>query len=103
MFPGEVGELLANVNRWRGQVGLAAVDAAGLEKSYTALDVPGGKAMLVDVSGQNKAGKDTRLVGVIWPRNGQTWFYKLMGAPATVGAEKDNLLKFVQSVRYPNG
>lgn len=103
-FPGEVGGLLANVNRWRASVGLAAVGEADLEKSYTSLDVPDGKAMLVDVNGQSKKnGKDTRLIGVIWPRNGETWFYKLMGDSAAAGPEKDAFLKFIQSVHYPNG
>jgi hypothetical protein len=101
-FPGEVGGLLANINRWRGQVGLPAVGDPDLEKSYASLDVLGGKAMLVDVNGA-KNGKDTRLIGVIWPRNGQTWFYKMMGDSAVAGREKDKFLKFIQSVKYPNG
>jgi hypothetical protein len=102
-FPGDVGGLLANVNRWRGQVALAPIDQADLEKQITSLDVMGGKAMLVDVSGQNaRAGSKARLVGVIVPRAGQTWFYKLMGDPAVAEREKDAFIKFVQSVRYPN-
>ncbi|HXT38523.1 MAG TPA: hypothetical protein VN887_00725 [Candidatus Angelobacter sp.] len=102
-FPGDAGGLLANVNRWRGQVGLAPIDQAELEKQITSLDVMGGKAMLVDVSGQNaRAGSKARLIGVIVPREGQTWFYKLMGDPAVAQREKDPFIKFVQSVRYPN-
>ncbi len=103
-FPGDVGGPLANINRWRGMVGLEPVGAEGLDKAFTSLDVMGGKAMLVDVNGKSpKSGKDTRLVGVIWPRNGETWFYKLMGDSAAAGREKEAFLKFVQSVRYPNG
>jgi len=102
-FPGDAGGLLANVNRWRGQVGLAPIDQAEMEKQITSLDVMGGKAMLVDVSGQSaRAGSKARLIGVIVPREGQTWFYKLIGDPAVAQREKDSLIKFVQSVRYPN-
>jgi hypothetical protein len=104
-FPGEVGGLLANVNRWRGQVGLAPLTQEDLDKSVSRLDVLGGTATLVDVSGQAAArgGKETRLVGVVWPRSGQTWFYKLMGDPSAAGREKDAFVRFVQSVRFPNG
>jgi hypothetical protein len=103
-FSGPAGGTLPNINRWRGQVGLAPVSEDDLDKAVSSLDVPDGKAMLVDVNGKNpKTGKETRLVGVIWPRDGQTWFYKLMGDAAVTGREKDAFLKFIQSVRYSNG
>ena len=102
-FPGDTGGLLANVNRWRGQVGLGPVDEAGMEQQVTRLDVAGGDAMLVDMSGTSaKTGKTARLIGIIWPREGQTWFYKLMGDPAVAEREKAAFVKFVQSARYPN-
>jgi len=102
-FPGDTGGLLANVNRWRGQVGLGPVDQAGMERQITRLDVEGGDAMLVDMSGTSaKTGKGARLIGVIWPRQGQTWFYKLLGDPAVAEREKAAFVKFVQSARYPN-
>ena len=110
-FPGEVGGLLANVNRWRGQVGLPPVGADELDKTCGSLDVPGGKATLVDVkgnksvsmSGSASTGKETRLIGVIWPRNGETWFYKMMGDAAAAASQKEAFLKFIQSVHYQNG
>jgi hypothetical protein len=104
-FPGEVGGLLANVNRWRGQLGLPPFAQDDLDKSISRLDVLGGTATLVDLNGRaaTRGGKETRLVGVVWPRGGQTWFYKLMGDPAAAGREKDTFVKFVQSVRFPNG
>ncbi len=101
VFPGDVGGVLANVNRWRGQIGLEPVDQSESDKLVSSLDVMGGKAMLVDMSGQ-KGGQKTRLVGVIVPRGAQTWFYKLMGDPAVAEREKPALIKFVQSVRYSN-
>ena len=63
----------------------------------------GGKAMLVDMNGQNpQTGKKVRLITAIVPRDGHTWFYKLMGEPAVAEREKNAFIKFVQSVRYPN-
>jgi hypothetical protein len=41
------------------------------------------------------------MVGVSVPHGGQTWFYKLTGAGAVVGREKDAFTQFVQTVRYP--
>lgn len=95
---GEGGGLAMNVNRWRGQLGLEPAT----EIVSSPLDDSGGKSQVVDFSGTNmKTGKPTRLIGVIVPQNGQTWFYKLMGDDAVVAAQKDAFIKFIQSAQYP--
>jgi len=101
-FPGDTGGVLANVNRWRGQVGLEPLAQTEVDRQVTALDVIGGKAMLVDVTGESKSAGKARLIGVIVPRERQTWFYKMMGDPVVAEREKSAFIKFVQSVRYPN-
>ncbi|MCX6923794.1 MAG: hypothetical protein NT154_11385 [Verrucomicrobia bacterium] len=101
MSPGEGGGLLANVNRWRGQLGLGPVADADLAKATQSLDLPAGKASLADIAGKDpKSGQDTRLLAVVIPRSGETWFYKLMGDTQVVQQEKDAFMKFVQSVKY---
>jgi hypothetical protein len=103
-FPGDVGGLLANINRWRGSVGQTPIEENDLAKNVTSLDVPGSKATLVDVTGNSSStGKPERVIGVIWPRNGETWFFKMMGDASVAGGERDAFLKFIQSVHFPNG
>jgi hypothetical protein len=102
-FPGDVGGLLANVNRWRQQVKLAPIDETGLAQAVSQLEVPVGKGSLVDLNGTDaKTGQKARLVGVAVPHGGQTWFFKMLGDEPVVAREKDAFLKFVQSVKYPN-
>lgn len=48
--------LLANINRWRGQVGLADLAPDQLEEQTEQLEYEGGKATLVDLVGQMKPG-----------------------------------------------
>ncbi len=97
--PGEGGGLEMNVTRWRGQLGLPPIT----EIPTTSFAVPGGKATLVDYTGMDaKTGKPARLIGVLVPDNGQTWFYKLMGDPQTVEQQKDAFTKFIQSANYAN-
>jgi hypothetical protein len=99
--PGEGGGLVGNVNRWRGQLGLAPLSEGEVNKSATAIDVQGGKASLVDLSGTDaRTGQPTRLVGVMVPQSGQTWFYKLMGNAKVVESQKDAFTQFVQSAKY---
>lgn len=102
-FPGDVGGLLANVNRWRGQVGLGNISQSDLSSHVTPVDVPGGKAMLVDVIGSNpRNGQRARLIGAIVPREGRTWFFKLMGDEQVAEKQKSVFVKFVQTVQFPD-
>jgi hypothetical protein len=102
-FPGATGGLLANVNRWRGQLGLAPVDDSGLGDLVTGLDLPGGKASLVEMSGVDaKTNQPVRLVGIVAPRGDQTWFFKLVGSEAAARRERAAFLQFVKSVRFSN-
>ncbi|HEV2331406.1 MAG TPA: hypothetical protein VGY56_21700 [Verrucomicrobiae bacterium] len=94
---GDGGGLAANVNRWRGQLGLPPMD----EISTMTFEVPGGEAQLVQFTGNSvENGKPSGIVGIIVTLPGQTWFYKLMGDPAVVAAQKDAFTQFVKGVRY---
>jgi hypothetical protein len=95
-FPGDVGGVLANVNRWRGQAGLDPVDDAGLAGVTTSIESQGLHITVADASGAQNA-----IVAAIVPWNGGTWFFKLMGPPDAVRSEKPAFLSFLQTVRTP--
>jgi len=103
-FPGSVGGMLANINRWRGQLQIQPIDETELARLLTALDLPSGKAMLVDMNGtDSKTGQPARIIGAIQEREGLTWFYKLMGSDAVAAREKEAFVNFLKTVKYPNG
>jgi len=98
---GEGGGLTSNVNRWRGQLGLAPLSEDDVNKLVTAVSVTGGKASLVDMSGTDvRTGQPTRLVGVVVSQSDRTWFYKLMGDANVVESQKATFTQFVQGVKY---
>jgi hypothetical protein len=97
------GGILANVNRWRSQLGLQPVDDAGLEKLITTHDVGGARIMQVDLSGQSvESGQKARLLAAIVPRTSATWFYKMVGDDQLVSQQKPVFSKLVETARYPN-
>ena len=99
---GDGGGLLANVNRWRAQLGLAPLAEADLA-NLPVIDASGSKATLIEFSGTDaRTGKPAKLFGVVLPLGGQTWFYKLMGDENIVAQQKDALIQFVQSAKYPD-
>jgi len=98
---GEGGGLLNNVNRWRQQLGLGALAQDEADKLLTPLEVQGGKATMVDMSGTGAgSGQKTRLIGAIIRQGDDTWFYKLMGSEQVVEREKAAFAQFVKTAQY---
>ena len=99
-FPGDTGGLFANVNRWRGQVGLPPIAEAELEAGVQHLDVNGFHITIVDALGSLN-GQPTRLIGAIVPHEGQTWFFKLVGPDAIVVKEQTAFREFLATIKAP--
>jgi hypothetical protein len=96
------GGLADNINRWRGQLGLERLPNDEVEKQVQALEVPGGKAMLIDMRGTDATtGRKAWIVGAIVTQSNRTWYYKLMGDEPLVEREKEAFIKFVKSATYP--
>jgi hypothetical protein len=91
MFPGDVGGVLANVNRWRRQLGLPPVTENDLSKTTSQMDVGNAKATVVDMTGQDGA---KAMYAMIVPRDGNTWFYKMTGDPAALADQKKSFVEF---------
>jgi hypothetical protein len=91
-FPGDVGGNLANVNRWRGQLGLAPVD--NLTGAVETLDVNNQHMLVFDGSNAGQA-----ILGAILPQPGQTWFFKLTGPATLVARTKPAFLNFLRTVK----
>ncbi|WP_269541981.1 hypothetical protein [Cerasicoccus fimbriatus] len=96
VFPGDVGGDLANVNRWRQQLGLPAVDNAGLQPALTHKDFAGGHGHIVHLVGQN----GQSILGAILPRGGATWFFKMQGDSALVESQLVPFDAFLETVDF---
>jgi hypothetical protein len=97
-FPGDVGGLAANVNRWRGQVGLQPVDDADVGALTQAIDANGLHFTVVDFAGPDAPGQQ-RILSALVSWQGATWFFKMTGPSAMVEDEKPAFLGFLGSVR----
>jgi hypothetical protein len=99
-FPGDVGGELANVNRWRGQVGLANLRPEDLEGAVSREEGNGLKFTIVELAPRGDPG-GKGMLGAIVPFNGSTWFFKLMGPGASVRSAKPAFIGFLHSVHAP--
>ena len=102
-FPGDVGGLVANINRWRGQIGLGPIAPDEVSGMTTDLVVNGAKATVVDFKADS-APQDKlppkRMIVVTIPHAGNSWFFKITGDAPLVEAQKATFLEFVQSVKF---
>ncbi len=97
VLPGPAGGELANVNRWRGQIGLAPIDEAGLATARKTVSTKAGPIKVYDFASGGASGK--RLVAGLTEISGNTWFVKLTGEAAAVGAARDDFMKLIGSLR----
>src|SRR5205814_3429039 len=94
-FPGEGGSDTDNINRWRGQLGLAPVDASAVTAQVTPL-----KSADTTFSTTDIVGAKARTIAVWTHRDGRVWFFKATGPNAAVEKEKATFVKFIESVRF---
>lgn len=102
-FPGQVGGLLANVNRWRGQVGLEPIEEADLTQQAVSLTPNGLHGILVDLTGhdaEDSGGAGQRiLAAILRDQGGVSWVVKAMDRPSVIDAHKDAIITFIGSFR----
>lgn len=100
-LPGDVGGELANVNRWRGQIGLTPVSPDALALLRQPVSSPAGPVTLYDFRAVGDGAQETkiRLVVGVLQFNGASWFFKLMGPGASVAAARPAFVELLQSLR----
>ena len=94
-FPGDGGSDADNVNRWRGQIGLAPIDASAVTSQVAPLKTADTTFSTTDITGAK-----ARTIAAWTRRDGRVWFFKATGPDAAVEKEKPNFVKFIESLRF---
>jgi hypothetical protein len=80
-FPGQVGGVLANINRWRGQMGLAPISESGLEEYIERFSTEGFEGYQVRIESERGV---MLAAGVFDSSIEQTWFVRATTSDASV-------------------
>jgi hypothetical protein len=91
VLAGPAGGELANVNRWRSQLGLPPVDDAALPSLRKVVKSKAGPVAVFEF---NNAG-NRMVVGLVSTPDGHTWFLKLLGEETPVSQTKPDFLKLL--------
>jgi hypothetical protein len=90
------GGLLANVNRWRGEVGLPPVE----EKDLASLPTRKIRVGADQATGLDLSGPKGRSLVVWFERDGSTWFFKFNGPTELIDRQRDAFEKLLLSVAF---
>lgn len=98
-FAGDVGGELANVNRWRRQLGLPPA-ATLADESVTNVNIAGHPARLYRFAASSASPDAQGMIVALMPHTNETWFFKLTGRVTDIDANRENLEAFLQSVSF---
>lgn len=97
------GGIAANIERWRGQVGLGASSQADIHNQIKPIEGRGAKGVLVDLLGPTlEAGEAqaTRMLAAIFPATRTTWFIKTTAPNAVLEQHREAFEAFCRSVHF---
>lgn len=99
VLAGAAGGELANVNRWRGQIGLPPIDEKALGAARREVKTKAGTVALFDFTSEG-ASKSRMVTGLLSTPNGSTWFLKMLGDADPVAQAKPEFLRLMESLRF---
>lgn len=98
---GDGGGLVANINRWRAQVGLKSLPEKDALNSTQSVKVDGNSGHALDLTGTDTTDKSARRILVVVVKHGdQTWYFRLAGPSNLVAEQKAAFDGFVKSIRF---
>jgi hypothetical protein len=97
VLSGDAGGELANVNRWRNQIGLPPMDEATLARARKPVGAKVGPVSLYDFT--SDAPPRRRVVAGYTQVAGNTWFVKMSGDEGPVGEARRDFVRIVESLR----
>ncbi len=89
------GDALPNVNRWRGQIGLEAINAEQLAADAEKVDMHGVEGEYFRLIGPEQA-----ILGVIATHGDKAWFVKLQGDHDLAVKLQEQFETFVRSIKF---
>lgn len=98
VFPGDVGGITANVNRWRGQLGLSPASESEINSSVESASVGNDAAKKFTIISSDQK---RMTVALLIPKNNSTWFCKISGDATVVRIQIKNFLEFFKNSQLP--
>ncbi len=97
---GAGGSDLANVNRWRGQVGLPPIAGGELDEAFQGFDVGGHQGRFLELVGPENTSPRKAMYVIMVEADQRLWFIKLIGDAQLAEREKPRFEAFAKTVTF---
>ncbi len=95
----EIANPISNVNRWRGQIGLAAASPEEIVADGEEVEIDGRRSLYVELYAPDEANAEKATFAAMFRAGDDVWFVKLSGDGAIAKGQRDAFKKFLSSIR----
>ncbi|HEX3999154.1 MAG TPA: hypothetical protein VHX65_11435 [Pirellulales bacterium] len=99
-LPPFAGDLLPNVNRWRGQLHLPPITADDLSNVVKPMSIGGAPGSYVNLTGPADPAPQQTILGAMAATADRVWFVKLQGDTKLAEREKPKFESFLKSLKF---
>ncbi len=96
---GDGGGLAANINRWRGQVGLKPLDDKDVNGQPLKIADSNEEMLLFNLTAENSAPDAEGILAGVLPLKTETWYFKFTGPVGVLRKTEGVFAEFLRSVR----
>lgn len=97
----QMANVAANVQRWAGQVGMEPPAGDALDKLTEPISVDGNEGSYVELLSPADSSRESALFAAMVLRQGQVWFFKMVGNREIVSGQRAAFREFLASVQFP--
>lgn len=107
-FPADAGPMISdplnNINRWRGEIGLSALEKEGLAGATQPIEIDGQPAtyapMIPDTAKPEESKSKEATLAAILKTGNHVWFIKMRGELELVKKHQDEFKAFLKSLKF---
>lgn len=97
---GQMSDVTANVERWARQVGIAKLSQDEVDELTSPITIDGLNGNYVELTSPDGAEQQISLFVAMLEREGQVWFFKMIGNSDLVVGQRDAFRSFLGSVEF---
>ncbi len=97
---GQMSDVVANVQRWGRQVGVTELTEAEVDELSSPIEVGGFEGTYVELSSPGESDRKVSLFVAMVQRQGQVWFFKMLGESELVTSQRAAFREFLASVEF---
>jgi len=97
----QMADVAANVGRWAGQVKMSPPSDDELKELTEPITISGLEGTYVELTSPPEADVQRAIYAAMLEREGQVWFFKMVGKPDVVSSQRAAFREFLASVRFP--